>query len=115
MSQRMDWTYDTGNFSGLPDIVKDLHDHGQHYINIIDPAISNTDGYLPYETGLQNDIFIKSLETKEPVIGVVWPGTTVYPDFSHPNVSSWWSECAKRFHDVIPFDGIWIVILIFFY
>lgn len=30
-----DWTYDTDKFAALPDIVKDLHDHGQHYIMIV--------------------------------------------------------------------------------
>ena len=35
MSAKMDWTYDDDNFKRLPDIVQDLHNHGQHYINII--------------------------------------------------------------------------------
>ena len=46
MNLRMDWTYDPVNFIGLPQIVQDLHQHDQYYINIIDPAISNTPGYL---------------------------------------------------------------------
>jgi lysosomal alpha-glucosidase len=36
MYARMDWTYDNETFYDLPSIVKDLHDHDQHYINIID-------------------------------------------------------------------------------
>ena len=76
MSLRMDWTYDTGNFSELPSIVKDLHDNGQHYVNIIDPAISNTAGYFPYESGVQNQVFIRDADTKDWVVGVVWPGPT---------------------------------------
>lgn len=35
MNLRMDWTYDLDNFKGLPQIVQDLHEHGQYYINII--------------------------------------------------------------------------------
>jgi lysosomal alpha-glucosidase len=76
MSLRMDWTYDSGNFSELPSIVKDLHDHGQHYVNIIDPAISNTPGYYPYDSGVQSQVFIKDANTNDWLIGVVWPGTT---------------------------------------
>ena len=115
MSQLMDWTYDTANFSDLPDIVQDLHAHGQHYVNIIDPAISNTNGYYPYDSGLTSDVFIKESDSNEPVVGMVWPGTTVFPDFSNPSAWTWWADLAKRFHDVIPFDGIWIVIFLIFF
>lgn len=108
MSQRLDWTYDKQNFSSLPQVVKDLHDHDQYYVNIIDPAISNKPGYYPYESGLQQNVFIKPLNESKPLIGVVWPGTTVFPDFTNPNASTWWLEQAKNFYDQIPYDGIWI-------
>jgi lysosomal alpha-glucosidase len=108
MKTKLDWTYDTINFKNLPDIVKDLHAHGQHYINIIDPAISNTPGYIPYESGLKDNIFIKPVDKEEPLVGVVWPGQTVFPDFTHPNTTLWWIEQATRFHAQIPFDGLWI-------
>lgn len=108
MSERMDWTYDQKNFSGLPELVKDLHEHGQHYINIIDPAISTTRDYYPYESGLRSNVFIRLADKDEPLIGVVWPGTTTYPDFTHPNATSWWTELAKKYHDIVPFDGMWI-------
>lgn len=35
MDNHLDWTYDTKNFAGLGDVVKDLHDHGQHYVMIV--------------------------------------------------------------------------------
>ena len=105
MSQRLDWTYDEQRLSELPQIVDDLHQHGQHYINIIDPAISNRDGYKPYETGLKSDVFIKSVDRDEPIKGVVWPGSTVFPDFTKPNTSLWWTQMATEFHQKIPYDG----------
>lgn len=104
----MDWTYDQKNFNELPDVVNDLHAHGQHYINIIDPAISATPGYYPYESGLANNVFIRPADSDEPLIGIVWPGATVFPDFTHPNTTKWWSDQAARFHAAIPFDGLWI-------
>jgi hypothetical protein len=36
-----------------------LNNAGQHYINIIDPAIAFKQGYQPYDEGMQMDIFIK--------------------------------------------------------
>jgi len=36
MKLHLDWTYDDdGNYRGLPDIVKDLHDHSQKYVIIV--------------------------------------------------------------------------------
>jgi len=36
MKAHLDWTYDAkGNFSDLPDVVQDLHQHGQHYVIIV--------------------------------------------------------------------------------
>ena len=44
-----------------------------------------------------------------PVSLQVWPGATVYPDFTHPDVGDWWYESASDFHKEIAFDGLWIV------
>ena len=35
MDKHFDWTYDHDKYSDLPAIVKDLHDHGQHYMMIV--------------------------------------------------------------------------------
>ncbi len=56
------------------------------------------------------NVFIKTLDTNEPLVGAVWPGNTVFPDFTNPNTSIWWAEVASKYHEVVPFDGIWIVI-----
>jgi len=35
MSKWFDWTHDEEKFKDLPEVVQDLHDHGQHYIMIV--------------------------------------------------------------------------------
>ena len=77
--------------------------------NFIKPAISNRSGYYPYDRGLEMNVFIKTLDTNEPLVGAVWPGNTVFPDFTNPNTSIWWAEVASKYHQIVPFDGIWIV------
>lgn len=69
-----------------------------------------TPGYTPYDEGIENDVFIKYFDSNTPLIGVVWPGNTTFPDFTNPNATKWWTTQAARFQNVIPFDGIWIVI-----
>lgn len=39
----------------------------------------------------------------------VWPGLTAYPDFTSDVTHEWWYDNLKRFHDKVPFDGLWIV------
>lgn len=39
----------------------------------------------------------------------VWPGYTVFPDFTHPNATQWWTDMAAAYHQMVPFDGMWIV------
>lgn len=39
----------------------------------------------------------------------VWPGLTAYPDFSNDLTHEWWYDNLKRYHDKVPFDGVWIV------
>ncbi|XP_019644934.1 PREDICTED: sucrase-isomaltase, intestinal-like [Branchiostoma belcheri] len=74
MEDRKDFTYDEDLYQGLPDLVQDLHDHGQKYIIILDPAITNSnrrDGspYLPYQDGLRDGVFVKAADGETNLIG----------------------------------------------
>ena len=111
MKKRLDFTYDESQFATLPQVVDNLHQNGQHYVMIIDPGISNQQPngtYPPYEDGIASKIFIMDPENKKPIEGAVWPGRTVFPDFSHPDAPSYWLKQLKSYHDQVPFDGVWI-------
>ncbi|KAL8620863.1 hypothetical protein ACOMHN_047034 [Nucella lapillus] len=106
-----DWTYNAnGSYSGLNQVVDDLHKHDQRYVMIIDPGISSTQKpgtYPPYDEGLMMDVFIKNA-SGHVLIGKVWPGLTAFPDFFHPNSQQYWFNQMKRYHDQISYDGIWL-------
>ncbi|KAF9408035.1 hypothetical protein HW555_012147 [Spodoptera exigua] len=112
MHDHNDFTYDTKRFAGLPDFVKEVHSEGMHYMIIIDPGVGASEKpgtYPPYDRGVEMDIFIKN-STNQILIGQVWnTGQTVYPDFTHPNSSSYWLEMMADFHKHVPYDGAWIV------
>jgi hypothetical protein len=42
----------------------------------------------------------------------VWPGPTVFPDFTNPNTTRWWTDMATVYHDIVPFDGMWLASII---
>ncbi|CAF3413214.1 unnamed protein product [Rotaria socialis] len=111
MSSSLDFTYDQNNFHGLPDLVRSLQSEGKHYVNIIDVGISSTQPsgtYPPYDDGLKRAIFMTKFNSTVPIAGKVWPGLTVFPDFTNASTIEWWTNNAATFHDIIPFDGIWI-------
>ena len=38
----------------------------------------------------------------------VWPGPTHWPDFLNPAARDYWQKQLAAFHDLAPFDGLWI-------
>jgi len=134
MSYHLDFTYDYVRFHGLPELVRELQSQGKHYVNIIDPGISSTrkaGSYPPFDDGLKQGIFINKSDSNEPIIGrvkhiylllissilllKVWPGLTAFPDFTNPNSVEWWTNIAAAFHEIIPFDGMWLVLFLIFF
>ncbi|NXT46723.1 SUIS protein, partial [Pluvianellus socialis] len=64
--------------------------------------------YLAYERGQSRKIWVNASDGVTPLVGEVWPGRTVFPDFTNPDCTSWWVEECKLFYDQVPYDGIWI-------
>ena len=111
MNSARDFTYDHNSYKTLPQMVENLHQHQQHYVMIIDPGISNqqpSGSYPPYDDGLSQGVFISKPLGGGPIEGSVWPGKTVFPDFTHPSVSSYWEKQLQSYHSQVPFDGVWV-------
>ncbi|KAL5515497.1 hypothetical protein EMCRGX_G000671 [Ephydatia muelleri] len=110
MNMDLDFTYSAG-FGDIQGLVSDLHSHSQRYVLIVDPAISNQQlpgQYPPFDSGLSLNIFITN-SSGQLLIGKVWPNsTTVWPDFTHPNVDQYWTSQISQFHSNVSFDGLWI-------
>ncbi|XP_067851464.1 sucrase-isomaltase, intestinal [Heptranchias perlo] len=112
MENKKDFTYDLDKFRNLPDFAHDLHDHGQKYIIILDPAISTQKRlhgpYHSYDKGTQMGVWINESDGRTPLLGKVWPGETVFPDYTNPQCIKWWVDECENFHQEIKYDGLWI-------
>ncbi|XP_006861321.1 PREDICTED: maltase-glucoamylase, intestinal [Chrysochloris asiatica] len=112
MDQRRDFTYDPIAYKGFPEFVKELHNNGQKVVIIVDPAISNNSTashpYGPYNRGSVMNIWVNTSDGLTPLVGEVWPGKTVFPDYTNPKCAAWWATEFKLFYTQVEFDGIWI-------
>ncbi|XP_029815980.1 lysosomal alpha-glucosidase, partial [Manacus vitellinus] len=107
---KRDFTFNKKSFKDYPEMVQDFHRCGLRYIMIVDAGISSSGPpgtYKPYDEGLKRGVFIRNA-TGQPLVGKVWPGPTVFPDFTNPETHEWWHDMVKDFHDQVPFDGMWL-------
>ncbi|KAF2752757.1 putative alpha-glucosidase [Pseudovirgaria hyperparasitica] len=114
MYERWIFTVDPTRFeiARVRDIVDYLHEHDQHYIVMVDPAVAYNDfgNYSTLSRGIDQDVFMK-YDNGTIFTGVVWPGPTVFPDWFHPNTQAFWSNEFAQFFDPgdgIDIDGLWI-------
>ncbi|XP_047450351.1 sucrase-isomaltase, intestinal [Mugil cephalus] len=113
MEDKKDFTYDKVKFSELPEFAEYLHKEGQKYILILDPAIATSKrvGDAPYESydrGTQMNAWVTESDGKTPLLGEVWPGETVFPDYTSEKCIEWWVDEYERFHQEIKHDALWI-------
>jgi len=106
-----DFTYDRTRFAELPDFIAKLHAEGMRFVPMFDCGISSGESpptsYGPYREGLEMNVFIKNA-SDQVFHGKVWNSkTTVWPDFTHPNATKFWTRQFALYHKTIEFDGAW--------
>jgi alpha-glucosidase len=83
------------NFSGM---VKDLA--AQHFklvvITDLHVARQPNVGYAPYDSGTAGDHFVKNPDGST-YVGKVWPGPSVFPDFTQAQTRQWWGSLYQGF------------------
>jgi alpha-glucosidase len=77
-------------------MVSDLLALHLRTVVITDPHIKRTPGIEPYASGVAADAFIK-LPNGSEYVGNVWPGASVFPDFSLSRVRAWWGGLYEPF------------------
>ncbi|HWY70629.1 MAG TPA: TIM-barrel domain-containing protein [Terriglobales bacterium] len=90
------FTVDPQKFPNFTGMVRDFAKQGVRTIAITDLHIKQEPGYAPYDTGKAIDAFIKNPDGSE-YAGRVWPGTSVFPDFTRKAVRDWWGGLYKEF------------------
>src|SRR5436309_6183771 len=85
-------------FPTFEKMIADFRAQGMHTILITDLHIKRNPnhGYAPYDSGMKNDVFVKNSDGSV-YVGIVWPGESVFPDFTLTRVRDWWGGLYKDF------------------
>jgi alpha-glucosidase len=85
-------------FPHFEKMIADFRAEGMRTVLITDLHIKKDPdhGYTPYDSGIKNDVFVKSRDGSV-YVGKVWPGDSVFPDFTLTRVRDWWGGLYKDF------------------
>jgi alpha-glucosidase len=85
-------------FPTFEKMISDFRAQGFHTILITDLHIKKdpNHGYAPYDSGIKNDVFVKNPDGSI-YVGPVWPGDSVFPDFTLTRARNWWGGLYKDF------------------
>lgn len=90
------FTIDRERFPTFEQMVHDLGQDGFKLITITDLHLKKETGYKPYDEGMAQDNFVKNPDGSV-YVGKVWPGDSVFPDFTLERVRRWWGTLYKDF------------------
>jgi alpha-glucosidase len=90
------FTIDRERFPNFEGMVTDLKAEGFKIIAITDLHLAKLPGYKPYDEGIKGDYFVHNPDGSV-FIGKVWPGDSVFPDFTRDVVRKWWGTLYTDF------------------
>ena len=99
------FTWDKERFNEPEKIVKEFKDKGFKLVTIIDPGVKKDKGYKIYDEGIENGYFATEKDGI-PYVNKVWPGDSMFPDFSDEKTRKWWAKNQKIMMDT-GVAGIW--------
>lgn len=91
----------TTNAKTFPDLGKLAGDVGKNGIKLITItdlhiAAAPNEGYAPYDSGMAGKHFLRKADGST-YVAPVWPGPSVFPDFTDKAARDWWGGLYKDF------------------
>lgn len=105
MDQFKVFTFDSTHFPDPKKLNDDLDKIGFSNIWMIDPGVKAEKGYFVSDQMVEQDLMVKDAKG-EAYRGEVWPGWCYFPDYTRPDVRTWWAGLYKDFM-AKGIDGVW--------
>ncbi|XP_063059523.1 neutral alpha-glucosidase AB-like isoform X2 [Engraulis encrasicolus] len=85
------FTWDPNKFSQPREMLQNLKDKRRKMVTIVDPHIKVDSGYKIHNEIRSKDFYIKNKDGGD-YEGWCWPGNAGYPDFTNPEMRTWWAS-----------------------
>jgi alpha-glucosidase len=97
------FTIDTKRFQRFKEMIADLKNDEFHTVAITDLHIADLPNakYEPHDSGIAGNHFVHNPDGSL-YVGKVWPGESVFPDFTRGVTRAWWGSLYRCFVD----DGV---------
>lgn len=99
------FTWHPDRFADPAGLMRELREKGFRAVTIVDPGVKIDADYRVYREGLQKGFFCRRPDGR-PFEGAVWPGPTMWPDFTRAEVRRWWGQWHRVLLDA-GVSGIW--------
>lgn len=99
------YTWSKERFGDVPKMMRAVEAEGFKLVTIVDPGVKFDPGYSVFEEGRAKGVFCKT-EAGKLYVGQVWPGRTVFPDFTLEAARSFWADYTAK-HLSSGVAGIW--------
>lgn len=99
------FTFHPKEFSDPKGLNDYLHSKNLKAVYMIDPGVKVEPGYFVDDQGTAADYWVKDKDGK-PFVGNVWPGACHFPDFTRPEVRTWWATLYRNYM-ATGIDGVW--------
>ncbi|HJW90566.1 MAG TPA: glycoside hydrolase family 31 protein [Anaerolineales bacterium] len=99
------FTVNHQKFPDLPRLAQTLSKRGVRLIGILNPGVKLDRHFPVFQQGLEEHVFCRRPDGKL-AIGMVWPGWSVFPDFTDPHAREWWGGQYRHLTD-LGFSGVW--------
>lgn len=89
------FTTSSQRFAHLKELSQTLQEQGIKLVAIIDPGTKAEEGYFLYDEGVEKGYFATTPEG-EIYHNAVWPGDSVFPDYTSEVVRHWWGDQSSH-------------------
>lgn len=92
------FTVDKQQFPDLQGLIADMGKQGLKVVTITDLHVAANrpkGSYAPYDSGSARDAFVHNVDGSV-YVAPVWPGPSVFPDFTVSKTREWWGRLFKQ-------------------
>jgi len=101
------FTVNKSTFPDMRKLVADMGSEGIRLVPITDLHVAYlpNQGYMPFDSGIAGNNFVHEADGSL-YVAPVWPGPSVFPDFTRASTRAWWGSLYKDFI-ADGFAGFW--------